>query len=241
MIKMILKIVPVLALAMPFALVSAQGAAPPPPQLVAHGRGEVEVTPDRAELIIRIETRASLASAASERNAVFTTAVLDTLQRGLRLATGEVSTAGFQLRPEMVYPSDGRPPTVSGYVATNTVRVRTAQVARVGAIIDAAISRGSTSIVGPNFFVQDPSEARRRALSIAVQQARRDAEVMAAAAGGVLGDLIEIVAEPMDGIAPRPMVEMQAMRVAADTPIELTDIRVLASILARWQFRPRPD
>src|SRR5690606_36235931 len=97
----------------------AQSASPTSPQLVVSGRGKVEVTPDRAELILSVETRALTGSEAGRLNAQIVAAVLDTLRRGFLLTDKDLTTAGYMLRPEMSYPPSGGPPRVEGYVAMN--------------------------------------------------------------------------------------------------------------------------
>jgi hypothetical protein len=241
MIKLILKSLTTVALFVLVVEAGAQaGTEPFPPHLVSHGRGEIEVVPDRVELLIRVETRAGLAGRASEDNARISQAVLDTLRRGFRMADGDLSTAGYTVRPEMAYPGDGRPPRVTGYVATNVVRVRTGQTDRVGAIIDAAVGKGSTGISGPRFYVEDENEARRRALALAVQNARRDAETMASAAGGRLGELLELVSEAAGPrYAEASMVSIAQMRAAdVETPIDAAAVRVSSAVVGKWRFLP---
>jgi uncharacterized protein YggE len=195
------------------------------------------VTPDRAELLVRVESRATLAGAASDANSRLAQAVIDTLRRGFALGGQEVTTISVTVRQEMTYPGDGRPPRVTGYVASNTIRVRTSQIARIGAAFDAVVSKGATGVDGPMFFAADSSEYRRQALSRAVEQARRDAEAMALAAGGTLGDLLEMTSEPTDpGNILMPRMAMAQARAEADTPVAASDLRISASVIAKWRF-----
>jgi uncharacterized protein YggE len=209
------------------------------PQILAHGRGEVEIIPDRAEITVQVETRAGDGARASDQNALIVRAILDTLRRGFRLGDKELATIGYSLRPQLVYPSDGKPPQVTGYVAVNTVRVRTSETARAGAIIDAAIAKGATGLGGLSFYAANTDEARRRALAAAVESARRDAEAMATAAGGRLGQLIELTTNPPEPVWPMQAAAMvEAGRIAqAPTPIQIGDQKVSATVSARWLFQ----
>jgi uncharacterized protein len=138
----------------------------------------------------------------------------------------------------MVYPGDGKAPQVVGFIASNSVRVRTDQLERVGAVIDAAIKKGATSVVGLMFYSSNVDDARRTALAQAVENARRDAEVMARAAGGQLGALIELTSEQVDIIRPpMPMFEMR-QKAAAETQVQPGEEKVTAMVTGRWRFVP---
>lgn len=220
------------------SVAAAQATAPQTPQIVTRGRGEADIIPDRAEIMVQVETRSNDATRAGEMNATATRAVLDTLRRGFGLADRDMGTAGYSLQPQMVY-QEGKPPQLSGFVVTNSVRVRTSQIPRLGAMIDAAIRKGGTSVAGPAFYAANADSARRLALAQAVAKAKADAEIAATAAGGRLGPLLELVTEQSDEGAPgpRPMFAMQ--RVAADTPIQAGEQRVTVVVQGRWAFVAR--
>jgi uncharacterized protein YggE len=72
--------------------------APPPPQVVATGQGEVKVTPDRATVMVTVETRGKTAAAAGAENARITRVTLDAL-RAQRLPNEQLSTADYSVYP----------------------------------------------------------------------------------------------------------------------------------------------
>lgn len=210
------------------------------PALISHGRGETTIAPNRAELTVQVETRGPDGTRASQQNAVLVKAVLDTLRLGFRLTDRDLVTSGYSLQPQMVYPSDGKPPQVTGFIASNSVRVRTEQLDRVGAIIDAAVKKGATGVAGLSFYSANVDDARRTALAQAVENARRDAEIMARAAGGQLGALIELTSEQTDIIRPpMPMFDMrQKVAMAVETQVQPGDEKVTAIVTGRWRFIP---
>jgi uncharacterized protein YggE len=89
------------------------------------------------------------------------------------------------------------------------------------------------------YDLTDRTGAEAAALGDAVADARRQAEVMAAAAGGRLGDLVDLGTQ-----APqyRPFAEdVVAYRMAAQaapTPVSPGTVTVTASVTARWRFVP---
>src|SRR5665647_813195 len=221
------------------APVTAQQAAPPVPQVVTVGRGDVDIKPDRAQVLFSVETRASTAVAAAADNSRRQRAVLDTLQR-LGVAPDQLQTAFLQVTPEMVYPGQGLPPKVSGYVARNSVRVEVLKLDQTGILVDAGLAMGSTGIGGLNFYSSKAAEARREALSKAVVAAKLDAEAMARAAGYQLGELLEIVSNsPSDG----PVLMGMASRAQAassdmsPTPVNPGEIKVSQAVTVRWAVK----
>jgi uncharacterized protein YggE len=211
-----------------------------PPSLVTSGQGESKITPDRAAVMINVQTRATTASVSAADNATRTQAVLAALEK-LGLPRAQLSTEGYSVYPEMAYDKNGANPRVAAYVVTNTVRAETHQPAQAGAMVDAALGAGANLINGLSFYSASIDAPRREAIGIAVANARADAEAMARAAGGSLGNLIELSTQGPT-IPPRPMFEM-AMRKGATsevTPINPGQQTVTVFVNARWQFVAGP-
>ncbi len=211
-----------------------------PPVVTTSGQGEVKVTPDRASVMIGVQTRGATATAVGADNASRTRAVLDAMTK-IGLPKEALSTEGYSVYPEMRYDRDGGAPRVTGYVATNTVRVEARRLDQVGTIIDASLAAGANVINGLSFYMASLDEARRQAISAAVSNARADAEAMATAAGGTLGQLLEVsTGGPI--VPPRPMFDL-AVRSAAGgavpTPVNPGQQTVTAFVSAKWRFVPR--
>ena len=221
------------------AAAQVSGSIPVVGSLATSGTGEAKVTPDRAVVMVNVQTRASTAASAASENARRTTAVLDALGK-LGLPKAQLSTEGYSVSPEMVYGS-GQAPRVTGYVVTNTVRAETHRPEQAGAIIDAALGAGANVINGLSFYASSIDDARREAISSAVASARADAEAMARAAGGSLGSLIELSTQGPT-VPPRPMYDMSMMArkadAAAPTPVNPGEQTVNVFVSARWQFLP---
>ena len=217
-----------------------QPIAPPPPvipQIVTSGVGEAKVTPDRARIQIAVQTRAATAAAAASANGKKQRAVIDTL-RGLGFTAEQLSTTAYSVQPEMQYDKDGGAPRVVGYVVANTIRADAPRFDLIGPAIDAALAKGANSIDQLELYSSRAEDARRTSLADAVGKARADAEVMAKAAGGSLGRLMELAsAEQPSPIQP---FALAAVRMAKDssTPIEPGQATVRASVTARWEFVP---
>ena len=215
-------------------------APPGPPVIEVAGSGEAKATPDRALVNIGVQTKGRTAALAGQENAKLAAAILQAL-RTAGIAREQIGTLNYSVQPSYRYYPDGRKPELTGYDATNTVRVEVRTLDLVGKVIDAALGAGANNVNDITFFTAQLDSVRRVAMAAATVDARLSAEVMARAAGGALGPLLSLTSQMNDG--PRPYV-MQAMAMrgkAADeaTPVVApTEQTVNAAVVGRWQFIP---
>lgn len=211
----------------------AQGSSEPVAAIVVGAQASVSVAPDRAQIGVGVESRARTAAQASADNARIQSAVLQALRRQ-GITSADLQTRAVQVLPEFEYPREGGRPTLTGYVARNQVSVTLRDLATVGAVIDAALSAGSTQVSGPQFLLSNPDSARREALDAAVRKAMADAQVMARAAGVQVGRVLEL-SQSMAGIAEvvRPQLLMRAAADAAPTTVEAGLISIEATVQLR--------
>ena len=199
------------------------------------------MTPDRARLSIGVQTQAPTAADASTRNARLQRAVIDTL-RALGIDASRIRTSGYNVFPEQTYDPQGRRSRITGYNVQNTVVVELQRIDQAGPALDAVLAKGANLVSSLQFYSSQAETVQRRALQSAIERARADAEAMAAAAGGRLGDLLEL--STGGGIRPQPVYETTfvAARVAAapppPTPISEGTQTLTAMVNARWRFVP---
>jgi uncharacterized protein len=225
------------------APLAAQNATTPPtpPTIEVAGGGEAKVTPDRALVYVGVQTKGRTAALAGQDNAKLATAVLEAV-RAAGIAREQIGTMNYNVNPSYRYYPDGRKPELTGYDATNTVRVEVRNLELVGKVIDAALGAGANNISGINFFASQLDATKRDALGNATTNARLSAEVIAKAAGGTLGALVSISSQMQE--TPRPMEQMMVMSMrakAADEPTPIaapTEQTVTAMVVGRWQFVP---
>jgi len=212
-----------------------QNASPSIPEIATSGRGEVHVTPDKAVLNVGIETRSGSANAAVGENAARVLKTIASL-RSAGVDSAHITTGGYSLYPD--YEKNRQ----VGFIARNNLRVEVLRITDVGKLIDAALSGGATQVSNIQFVRADSKEARRTALALAVADARRDAEILAQAAGGTLGRLIYLTS----GLSPQPMVtQLESVVLTGtasgypQTPVIPGDLTIAAVASARWQFLPQ--
>ncbi len=190
----------------------------PRTSITVSGDARVTATPDTATLSIAVVTQNPSAREAQQQNAVQSTAVIEAAKNAAG-ARAEIRTSGYSLTPQRVY-KENQPPTITGYEARNTITVTLSDLARVGAVIDAAAKAGANNIDSVSFSLRQDREARGRALAEATRDASAKAATLAQALGG---RVVRIVAVQEGGAGPRPMIFAQQdsfARTAADTPIE---------------------
>ena len=184
------------------------------------GTAAVASVPDRAELSFGVESQGQTAKAALAANAVEMRKVI----AAVKAAGGtDVKTQSVSLSPRYNETNE-----VQAFVATNSVSATIKNIARAGALIDAAVTAGANQVYGPWLSSGDQTEQYRQALKAAVENARGSAQVLAAAANLSLG---RVTAIAESGGAPQPFAEA-ANKLAADsaTPIEPGTQQTTASV-----------
>ncbi len=219
----------------------AQSPTPaPPPQITIQARGEVQVAPDRARVQIGVETQTRTAASASAENNRKQTAILNAI-RALGVPASAITTLNYSVSPVQRYDEKERRVVMDGYRVSNIVQVETDKLEQAGPIIDAGLSNGANRVAGLDFLVKDVAKARDAALTLAVESARRQADVAAKAAGGQIVELLEINVNDFERPEPRPMLAMAKMSSADAAPTPLSEglNTVAVTVSTRWRFEKR--
>ena len=162
------------------------------------------------------------------------TSVIDAIV-ATRVERRDVRTTLVGLSPVTDY-SPERGPRVTGYQLTNTVEATVRNLPAVGALIDAALGAGATSLDGLAFRLEDPSEPEAAARRAAVEDARGRATVLAEAAGIRVGAVVGILEEQRWGSIPfsRGGQALYAMAAEASTPIEAGSQEIAVSVIVSF-------
>lgn len=224
--------------AVPVLNAAAQSPQPTPPSAITVvARGEVQVAPDRARVQVGLETKARTANAAAAENNRKQAAIIKALQ-ALGIPAAQIRTINYSVQPEQRWDPKEQRTILDGYRVSNIVSVETDKLDQAGPIIDAGLSNGANRIAGLEFLVKDRSKAEDSALAEAVASARRQADVAAKAAGGVVAELLELIVMESGRPEPVPMMAMVKMADAAPapTPISQGMSTVSVSVSTRWRF-----
>lgn len=189
---------------------SATSAAAEAGGITVQGTASVAIAPDRAELSFGVESQGQTAKAALAANAADMRRVI----AAVKAAGGaNVTTQSVSLSPR--YDEQNQ---VQAFVATDTVSATVKEIAKAGALIDAAVDAGANQVYGPSLSRGDQGASYRKALEAAVADARASAQALASASGLSLGRITAIVEGGAS--APQPYAVAQKAMDAGSTPIE---------------------
>jgi uncharacterized protein YggE len=206
----------------------------PPPRLIAlTGHGEVRAEPDMAMVMIGVLTQAPSARDAVTGNNASMEKVIASL-RSAGIADKDVQTANFSVNPRYDDQDNGSPKLI-GYDVSNTVTVIVRNLAKLGGVLDNVVSEGSNQINGITFDIakRDPLEDEARKLAVA--DARRKAEIYAAAAGIKLGRIMSV----SEGMVQPPVPVYRAAMKAADSgavPIARGEQTLAIDVNIAWEI-----
>ncbi|WP_058994077.1 SIMPL domain-containing protein [Haloarcula sp. CBA1127] len=214
-----------------FALADTGTVAPSTNSTVSvNADATVERAPDRATVTVAAVGRGETAEAA--RNNLSGDA--DAITSALEDEGATVTSSRFQIRPEYEESREGREQV--GYVAIHTVEAETSNVSIAGTLIDAAVDAGADRVEGVRYSLSEETrqDAREEALTTAMDNARTDAEVVAAAEDRSVGDAVTVQTSNHG----RPVVYAEAMASDAGgrTNIQPGDVTVDASVSVTYEL-----
>jgi uncharacterized protein YggE len=214
--------------------------------LSTQGHGEVTVKPDSFSFLITQTTQKPRLAEARDENNRQMQAVIAAFQLntpGLKLESSTISVYPVQEQVE----NSKRIPKIVGYQVTHSLKasVYNAPPDKLGEwggkLLDTALNAGATGADGLNFFVADLAPARAQALALAVKDAQRNADAMAAAANIQLKGLVSLEGTPQFSGYPQPMrgralSKSASMDAVAETPVEAGEVTISSDVSAKYRF-----
>ncbi len=233
------------------ALAIAQAAAAPPApaadtrlievsqdrSIEISGEGSVLATPDFARVTLGVTTTGKDAGAAMALNAKAVNNLIATL-KSEGVAPADIQTSSLSISPTFANPTNASsaPPAITGYNVGNMVTVTARDLSRLGTLLDNAVGSGANAMVGIAFGQNDPSALLDKARPLAIADARRKAEIYAAAAGAKLGRLMELTEQGGSQPLPFPRRMYATASSAAPTPVEAGQDKLTVSVTARYEL-----
>lgn len=211
-------------------------------RIVVTGRARAETPPDFASVEIGIEARGATPAAALD-GASNVARALVALSPGFGIGEADIGTTAVTLTQATreVRQSDGS--TIEkpdGYRAANVVRVRLADMGKLGEFMRKALDAGANRIDGVLFGLKDPGAADAAVQVAAMKDAMAQAGRLAEAAGVTLGRPLLIQTTPQGGgmpmaVSPAPM---RAKRSGTPVPLAAGTIETGAEVTATFAIRP---
>jgi uncharacterized protein len=201
------------------------------------GEGSVSAAPDFARVTLGVTTTGKTAGDAMAANANAANALVSLIKTE-GIAAADIQTSDLSISPMFSQPIHGQDtaPTITGYSVSNNVAVMVHELPRLGALLDKAVSAGANSIYGISFGHNNLSDLLDKARPLAVADARRKAEIYAAAGDAKLGRLMALTE---DGGSRPPIAFSRAFAASAPapTPIEAGEDKLTLNITTRFELK----
>jgi uncharacterized protein len=232
-----------LALSLASPALAQQAPAPRQPTISVMGTGEAELKPDFARIHVTVATQAETVAQASTANNTATERVLARIQ-GLGIKREDIRTANFQVfqTPQQVGP-DGKEVKTPKFSAHHQLRITTRDLDGVGRLVGEILASGDMIFQSVTFGLDRQEQGADKAREAAVRDAKRQADVYAAAAGVSLGRLLEIRDGSAQPFEPQPDMRMSmAMSKGAESVpiVPPASIRYTANVQLVWEMAGQP-
>jgi len=196
--------------------------------------GYAYAEPDQARLSSGVTTEAATAAAALAANSEKMKGVVAGLKES-GIDAKDIQTSNFSVNPRYTSPRDGAPAVIDGYSVSNQVEVLVRDLTSLGGLLDKLVGLGANQMNGLTFIVSKAETLKDEARKDAVANARRRAELLAAAAGAEVGEVVSIAEEVGYG-GPHPMAMARAAK-AESAPIEGGTETLEARVTVTWKLK----
>jgi uncharacterized protein YggE len=190
-----------------------------------------------------VVSRAETARAALDANNADMEKVIQAV-RGQAIADKDIATTGFSIGPVYSRPPQPRPgeepaePTIVAYQVSNQLRIVVRDLDNTGSVLDTAVSAGANQAGSINFDIEDRQALVDKAITSAIADARRKAELMAEAAGLRLVRVLTVNASESGGGGPVLMREAMAA-AAPPVPVMGGELSISANASMSWEVAPQ--
>ncbi len=207
------------------------------------GNSELTVSPDTAELYIRIVTEEPTAKRAQEENARLTNTVRDALKSKYDLDDDQIESTSYNMWPQQTWNPETREYLDKGYRVQHVLKISTEELEDVGDMFDTAVQNGANGIDRVAYTLSDELEkdVRDQALGRAAESARKKAVALTQSLGVTLGDVNSISESNYnyDSYTYAPMMDMEAaggMARSFKTDISPQDVTVRANVNVAYEI-----
>ncbi len=150
------------------------------------GTGTVSIKPDIAKVGFTVRAQEKDVSDAQQQNAKLMEAVLEVI-KAKGIAEEDIETGYLNINEVRDYSKNTS--KVVGYEVYYTVNVTVRDMDVLGSLISEAVAAGASDVSGPEYSIEDDSEAYLQALGMAVESAGAKAKAIAGGAGVRLANL----------------------------------------------------
>lgn len=180
-----MKLKAILSIVLTLSLMLSACALAEEARLVVQGTGMVSLDPDTATITLGVQETAKDVSEAQHTVNAKLAQVIETL-KSMGVKDEDIHTSSIEIYEEYRYDSYdslGSDSKDRYYNASNNISVTIKDIENAGEYIDAVFKAGANTFSHIAFDASDTEAAKKRALELSVENARKKAEILAAAAG----------------------------------------------------------
>jgi hypothetical protein len=190
---------------------------PVPRTVSVSGQGEVSAEPDLAHVTLGVQARRPTMAEARKEVATTVDRVL-ALCKDLKIDPKFVNATRVQVQPDYSWDERNRKQVLLGYIVSRQVQVELRDLEQLGPLIERAVSAGVNQVSDPALDSTQRKQLERQAMTLAVQDARLNAETLAQAAGVGLGAVRTMSASGAPPVMPMYRSKMVMADAAAAPP-----------------------
>jgi len=203
-----------------------------------NGEAKIGADPEKVEVYLGAETRASTAKKSQQDNADIMQEIRNSLQ-WIGISSDDIETTQYTLIVEKHWDEDTEKYVITGYRTTHVIKIESTDIDKAGDIIDKAVQSGANVVNNVVFSLTDEKieEMRLEALRKAGLNAKEKAEAIADSLGVSIKGLYRA---SESYVTYRPYVErgFEAVAAGAPTPTEISpgQIEISASLSVSYEF-----
>lgn len=172
---------------------STQGAT-----ITVVGSASEQVSPDSAVVSAGVLTKGSTAAQAEERNNLAMKKVMTALEKD-QIPASDIQTEWYNLSPNYGKPGSDGQQSIVGFTTNNTVNITVKQLAKVGSVVDLLVKTGANQINNVNYTVSNPAKFQQSLYSLALDNARSQAQSIANKLGVTITGVSSVDASQQGG------------------------------------------
>ncbi len=214
-------------------------------QLFVRGQAQLLVPPDQVSIVLGVASEAKRSRKAMDSNTAIMRRVIDALH-SLGLSKHEYKTQNFRVEPIWSVRPKGADKywrsSIVSYRVRNNLRITTSSLELVGDIIAAATEAGANQVNSMSFSLADERQYRQQAITQAMNNAREDADTLAAASGDRIARTLSLTLDNTSASRFRAEAASKARFTSAladsvaPPPISSGDISVSASVSVTYEL-----
>jgi len=155
------------------------------------GEGSVYTKPDIVVVNLSVVTEGANIESVQEQNTKNTNNVIDFL-KDFGVNEKDIKTKEYRLYPKYNY-EDRNIPQIIGYEINQTIEAKIRDMEKIGEILEKSVSAGVNQINSLSFKVDNDEEFKNQARSLAVDNAKEKAKILASELGIKLNKIVGFI------------------------------------------------